>query len=464
MKRLKYSLLCLLFAATTTGVLSQTEVSGNQSGTWTAENSPYLVVGEIQVPAGQVLTIEPGVEINFQGNYKFNVNGNLQAIGTENDSIFFTTDNPSTGWGGIRFDESDGISNLSYCRIEFGKTSGDYPDNLGGAVALLTADATFSNCVFADNDATADDTGSGGAVYAINTGSVSGPLTTFTDCIFLRNHAYGEGGAVKFTSDLNTLFTRCQFIENTCNYGGGAISFYSVLDTKMVHCLFAGNSTTYSNGGAIHSLGFANTFIFENCTLTENTAENGDGGAVNLVFATASFVNCIVYNNPGTYSDDIYLGMDGHAEINYSSLTMPDGATGSNNITGNPLFADAGNSDFSLSENSPCIDAGTDIGYPYNGVAPDMGYLEYESVTGIKDYRRDLISVSPNPTSGKVKINLKGVPAGQIIVTDLKGNILLKKTGVLSNCILDLSAFENGIYLIFVETDKGRFSTKVVKE
>lgn len=184
-------------------VLAQTVVNGNQSGVWTSAGSPYQVTGEIIVPAGQTLSIEPGVEVNFQGHYKFTVNGDLQAVGTKSGPIAFTTDNPSTGWGGIRID-SDDICRLAYCRIEFGKTAGDYPDMHGGGLALLGSDAVVSNCVFADNDATADDLGMGGAVYATGTGSLAEPLTRFIDCKFIRNHAYGEGGAIKFAGDYNT--------------------------------------------------------------------------------------------------------------------------------------------------------------------------------------------------------------------------------------------------------------------
>jgi len=313
----------IILIAISTNIFAQTQVNGNQSGTWTAANSPYLVIGEILIPSGQILTIEAGVEVNFQGYYKFTVPGNLQALGTETDSIFFTTDVQATGWGGIRFDGADGISNLSFCRIEYGKTAGNYPDIHGGGMALLTSDAVVSNCVFANNDATGNDNGMGGAVYAINTGSPSAALTRFTDCKFLGNHAYGEGGAIKFTSDMNTEITGCEFIENTCNYGGGAISFYTAVDTKMIYCLFARNSTNYSNGGAIHTLGFGNSIIFKHCTMSGNSAPGGDGGAVNLAYANANFVNSIIYDNPGAYSDDIYLDMDGSAEINYCNLTIP---------------------------------------------------------------------------------------------------------------------------------------------
>ncbi len=456
----------IIFIAISTSVFAQTQVSGNQSGIWTTENSPYEVIGEITVPSGETLTIEPDVEINFQAYYKFTVNGNLQAIGTESDSIFFTTDNQATGWGGIRFDTPD-ISNLSYCRIEYGITSGDYPDMHGGALALLSSDAVFLNCVFADNDATAGGYGMGGAVYGINTGSSSGPLTLFTDCKFIRNHAYGEGGAIKFTSDMNTEIRGCEFIENNCGYGGGAISLYSVVDTKLIYCLFADNYTMYSNGGAFNTLGAGNTVSVMNCTFSGNSAVTGDGGAVNLAYASANFVNTIIYQNPGMYSDDIYLDFGGSAEINYSDLTMPDGATGNNNIEENPLFVDANNGDFHLQESSPCIDAGTDIGYPYVGDAPDMGCYEYVIPAGINNSQTYNLIIYPNPSNGKFTIKLNRVeiiPEPEISIVDITGKIIYNSSFKAGKTEVDLSRFNPGVYLIKIKTEKEIYSGKIVVE
>ncbi len=42
-----------------------------------------------------------------------------------------------------------------------------------------------------------------------------------------------------------------------------------------------------------------------------------------------------------------------------------------------PLFTNAGSGDYSLLSNSFCIDAGIDLGYSFNGSAPDMGAIEY---------------------------------------------------------------------------------------
>jgi hypothetical protein len=371
-------------------LFAQTSVSGNQSGTWTLANSPYLVTGEITVPAGQTLTIEPGVEVNFQGHFKFTVNGTLLAVGTETDNILFTTDDPSVGWHGIRMTNSQSGSNLTYCRIEYGRTSdGDYPDQHGGGVMMNNSDAVIDHCIFAENVAVTPDNGMGGAIYGMNTTSA----TQITNCSFVDNVAYAEGGAIKFSGDTGANIENCDFLNNTVSYGGGAICLYGCYNTVIDKCLFAGNVTHYTNGGGVYVESYSSEIVFTNCTLTENEASGGDGGGVDVVYSDASFTNCIIYNNHGAYSDNLYLEFS-TAEVNYCDLEMPDGATGSNNIDEDPKFTDAANGDYSLRYDSPCIDAGTgDYVYDENtnhdfGWRLDMGSEEYsgdrvlKSVTG----------------------------------------------------------------------------------
>ncbi len=175
----------ILFLLTNSiNTFSQTEASGNQSGTWTTDSAPYPVVGEIIVPPDQTLHIEAGVVISFEGHYKFTVNGTLLAMGTESDSIFFTTDDPVMGWHGVRLTELQSGSSLIYCRIEYGKTSGsNFPDQHGGGIMLHGSNAIVDHCTFANNDASADDNGMGGAIYGINTSG----QTQITNCSFINN-------------------------------------------------------------------------------------------------------------------------------------------------------------------------------------------------------------------------------------------------------------------------------------
>ncbi len=415
------SILALLLVLIPQLVVAQTDVSGNQYGTWTAVGSPYRITGTVTVPIDRTLTIEPGVEVNFQGHYQLKVNGYLHAVGAENDTIHFTTDNPTTGWGGIRIESGD-IAQLSYCRIEFGKSAGVYPDMHGGGLALLASDAVVTHCVFADNTADIGDNGMGGAVYGISTGGGATPLTVFSDCRFIRNHCYGEGGAIKFTGDMDSEIINCEFFQNNCNYGGGAFSGYGILGTKLIDCLFVDNYTMYSSGGAVHTLGFSNLMYLVDCTFTENSAVTGDGGAINFAYTQAYVVNTIVYDNPGMYSDDLHLDWGSAADIYYSNLPVPLDATGSFNINVDPQFVDPANYDFRLAGNSQSINTGTDFiilngetlvdltSDEYCGNAPDMGPYETCATSAVTDRALSLFEVDqsyPNPFSIRTAIKYR---------------------------------------------------------
>ncbi len=63
------------------------EVSGDLCDiTWTLINSPYTLVGDVVVPEGCALTIEPGVEVNGE-DFTIIAKGDLVALGTETSPI-----------------------------------------------------------------------------------------------------------------------------------------------------------------------------------------------------------------------------------------------------------------------------------------------------------------------------------------------------------------------------------------
>ena len=135
---MKTNLLLIILIFSTIIVNSQTPIpGGNVYGTWTISGSPYLVQGSIMIPTDSVLTIEPGVTVNFQGHYKLLVLGQLLAIGTITNNIFFNAINTTTGWYGIRFDNTpstNDTSKLFYCNIQWGIANGTGNDSYGGAL------------------------------------------------------------------------------------------------------------------------------------------------------------------------------------------------------------------------------------------------------------------------------------------------------------------------------------------
>ena len=68
--------------------------------TLTKEKSPYLVYGTITVEDGNILTIEPGVSVEFSGVTAFDVNGTLIARGDPVNQIRLTATNIPSGWYG----------------------------------------------------------------------------------------------------------------------------------------------------------------------------------------------------------------------------------------------------------------------------------------------------------------------------------------------------------------------------
>jgi parallel beta-helix repeat protein len=108
--------------------LALTTVSGLQydgsgtGGPWTLAGSPYIVVGNVTVPLGQNLTVEPGVQVKFDGYYSIYVEGNLTAVGMETNRINITSNKTTPGpndWRRIEVNSSGHIeikySDISYC-------------------------------------------------------------------------------------------------------------------------------------------------------------------------------------------------------------------------------------------------------------------------------------------------------------------------------------------------------------
>ena len=100
-------LLILFFAFfITINIQSQTIISGGiyTNTTWTASNSPYIVIDTLVVFPGVKLTIETCVTVKFDDGIGMEIRqANLIANGTASDSITFTSNSTILpgSWKGI---------------------------------------------------------------------------------------------------------------------------------------------------------------------------------------------------------------------------------------------------------------------------------------------------------------------------------------------------------------------------
>lgn len=146
--------------------MAQTFVGGTISTntTWNATGNPYIVTDTITVNQNITLTINPGVIIKFNKNvadrFSMIVKGTLQAIGTEDSMITFTSNEfiPNFyDWGTIFFNESAidyDFSSQTGCTLQFCKISygGSYYTMLGYyLIVMLSSSAFIDHCIITNN-------------------------------------------------------------------------------------------------------------------------------------------------------------------------------------------------------------------------------------------------------------------------------------------------------------------------
>ncbi len=204
---------------------TQTTISGgNVSGVWTKAGSPYKINGNIIIPNGQTLQIEPGVRIEFAQFKHMKVDGRILALGGSSsvDSIWFTKQNQhDTGsWKGVKFIRTNNANDTSifkYC--------------------------VFRNCKSLYDTALAYRSG---GITILGFGKVK-----FEKSTFYRNEA-NVGACIHITVDAFTKVLSCKFKYNK-------VSIFGFDDGSSL-------SVSYVPVGAAISIDYGSNAIIDSCS------------------------------------------------------------------------------------------------------------------------------------------------------------------------------------------------------
>ena len=74
------------------------------------------------------------------------------------------------------------------------------------------------------------------------------------------------------------------------------------------------------------------------------------------------------------------------------------------------------------------------------------------------------VKIFPNPTTQELTISLDGVNIVDIVITDIKGKVLLKQSGLLDKSRINISEYVAGIYFVKILTESGSREIRVTKQ
>jgi parallel beta-helix repeat protein len=285
--------------------------------TWSKANNPYTLTSPLTVANGVTLTIEPGITVTFNG-YTIQVNGVLNARGTSQNPIIFSSD--PQGSGNIEFSSSStnwDAQTGKGCIIEYA-TLNAVSVAVDGSSPLLNHDTITAPAFAADQAAIVTNGGSPTISNSIITGDLESldnaapqiTNNTITGGIFgmgmltskpvITNnhitggsfHSYGTG----IRCDGSSSYVADNVVSN-CKIGIEIYDGSSTIERNLIYNCTKGIavtafmspvSTSIRNNTIANNLaGFNNTVNFSSLTFSYNNVENNS----KLEFNSANAIN-----------------------------------------------------------------------------------------------------------------------------------------------------------------------------
>lgn len=448
-------------------------VSGNVSGSWQGA-STYIVNGNIVVPQNQTLTIGPGVSVKFNGNYSLTVLGSLQASGTANNPVAFTSaavTAPAADWRGI-FAGNGAEVFLNYCLVEKCETGVFLDHSIGriensefryfsgtGISLNFSSSSVLSNSI---RDYTISNYARGLVAYS---GQVKVECNSFFN---------GNGSGINCQSDGNyshniihdltglgiscSAFTTAKIENNFIHHCDWGIRVGESVQTT-VEPVIVNNTIWKNNSGIVLPTYYARPTIINNL-IVENEIGISQSGCSFCANTPSTVTHNNVWNNSIANYSGLAIPAVGQTVGLNSNGTAMDSYY---NISDNPLFLAL--SEPHLSVNSPCKNAGLAAYNTLIGCNPAL--MCKDLVTGVQE--RDWFSkveILPNPFSEKLQLKLITDSKADVLITAMSGQPYFSGVANSKGNVMEIetAGWPAGLYLIRIQTDNGTQTLKLVKE
>jgi len=298
---------------------AQTSIAQDTININTVWSDTVYLDTNVYIQNGVKLTITAGTKVIANGDYKIEVQGSLQAIGTEQDSILFTVNDTTGfadiavtygGWGGIELlntDENNDSTIFKYCIMQYGKANGVNSDEkIGGILNINNFNKiTISNSLIIYNTASIE-----GSALAIKNSSPK-----ILKNKFKYNYAF-EKAVISIIDKSNAIISNNTFINNIAGvreyeqfYGYWYYTGLSVL--KISHTINDNSKVTIINNKFFNNKG--SSLISDNSFHTffvNNIVANNTGSILfnAISISESKYINNTFINNDNhDHSTLIYL-------------------------------------------------------------------------------------------------------------------------------------------------------------
>lgn len=297
--------------------------------------------------------------------------------------------------------------------------------------------------------------------------------------VSLSSESYdnGSGGLANFTDGSITLF-------NDYNTSGGYWSGFSISNTTDVttpgygnqYSSFTGSGRNSDNYAVFYYEGYITTainqlqidgFYISNTTYAAISMRDGDGpGGFAKQFGSANGAD----GNPdGTNGEDFFkvwvIGEDYNGtmkdsvEFYLADYRFPD--DNDDYIVDDWNYIDFSSFSFSTTKVTFRFES-SDMSFGYINTPTYfvIDDIQYSSTAGVNQNTLSNVSIYPNPV--KDVINIKG-ERGILSILDINGRTI-RSLNHNELSVIDLSEFNSGIYFVKVESEKGSFTEKIIKQ